>query len=166
LITGRKNSLYLLDEPDTHLNPKWQRDYIKIIKNLVQEEDKSHILMATHSPFISQAVKDSDLILFKKNEEGTKVEKIGNMHGWKIDQILTSELYELETTRASSIENAIARRDELRSLSRELNDEEKSDLLEIEKSLEGLGVGRTAHEVKLNERMKKLSEIFEKADSK
>ena len=165
MITGRKNSLYLLDEPDTHLNPKWQRDYIKIIKSLVRKEDNSHILMATHSPFISQAV-ESDLILFKKEEGATVVEKIHNMHTWKIDQILTSELFGLESTRSSHIEHVIVRRDQLRSLDRELRKGETDELIEIEKILEDLGVGRTAHEVKLNDRMKRLSEIFEKADTK
>ncbi len=165
MITGRKNSLYLLDEPDTHLNPKWQRDYIKIIKSLVQKEDNSHILMATHSPFISQAV-ESDLILFKKVEGVTVVEKIHNMHTWKIDQILTSELFGLESTRSSHIEYVIVRRDQLRSLDRELSKGEADELVEIETILDDLGVGRTAHEVKLNDRMKRLSAIFEKADTK
>lgn len=166
MITGRKNSLYLLDEPDTHLNPKWQRDYIKIIKSLVQKKDNSHILMATHSPFISQAVKGSDLILFKKEESATVIQKIHNMHTWKIDQILTSELYELESTRASDVEYSIVRRDQLRSLDRDLRKSESDELKTIDNILEDLGVGRTAHEVKLNDRMKKLSEIFEKADNK
>ena len=159
MITGRKNSLYLLDEPDTHLNPRWQRDYIKIIKSLVQEEDNSHVIMATHSPFISQAVKDSDLILFKKEAGKTAVEKIDNMHGWKIDQILTSELYELETTRASDIESKLLRRDELLildELSRE--EEEEKKLLDIE--LKNIGVGRNSEEVKTINEMREIARIL------
>ncbi|MFB9053995.1 AAA family ATPase [Formosa undariae] len=164
IITGTKNSLYLLDEPDTHLNPKWQREYINIIKQMAKEDDNSHIMIGTHSPFIPQSVVASDLILFKKIDQKTEVRKLDNMHTWKIDQILTSEIYELETTRASDIEYAITRRDQLRSLVRELKGNELEELREIESTIEDLGVGRTSYEVKLNERMKKLSEIFSKVD--
>lgn len=164
IITGNKNSLYLLDEPDTHLNPKWQRDYISIIKELIGDKGNSHILISTHSPFIPQAVKDSDLILFKHIEGKTVTSKIDNMHTWRIDQILTSEIYELETTRSAEVEDSIVRRDELMSLTRKLSDAEKLELKEIDDILEELGVGRTAEEVKINKRMKALADVFKKVD--
>lgn len=164
IITGKKNSLYLMDEPDTHLNPKWQRDYVSIIKKLVEGNDNSHVLIATHSPFIPQSIKSSDLILLKQEEGKTIVHKIDNMHTWKIDQILTSEIYELETTRAADIENMIVRRDEILSYNRKLNKEEREELQQIEESIENIGIGRNAAEVKLNERMRKLADIFEKVD--
>jgi predicted ATPase len=164
-ITERQNSIYLLDEPDTHLNPKWQRQYLNIIQELVDTEDKSHVFISTHSPFILQAVESSELLLIKKDAENRAIyEKINNMHTWKIDQILTSEIFEMETTRAIDIEEAIVRRDELKSLKRGLNEAEQSELKEIEESLEDLGLGQTAEEVMINKRLKRLASIFEKND--
>ena len=31
LITGKDDCLFLLDEPDTHLNPYWQRSYVQLL---------------------------------------------------------------------------------------------------------------------------------------
>lgn len=166
VITGKKNSLYLMDEPDTHLNPRWQREYVPTIKKLVEQNHNSHVIISTHSPFIPQSVKDSDLLLIKKENGESVVNQIHTMHTWKIDQILTSEIYELETTRSLEVEDAMERRNILKTLKRNLKQTEKSELELLEKMLEDLGVGRTAEEVILNERMKKLAEIFDKVDNK
>jgi len=159
IITGKKNSLYLMDEPDTHLNPKWQRDYINIIKSLVQDSDNSHILIGTHSPFMPQAVKGSDLILFKREDGHPKIHKIHNMHTWKIDQILTSELYELETTRASDIEVKLLRLDEL-LLKESLTEIELEEKKELDAELQNLAIGRNSEEVNTINELKEIARIL------
>jgi len=46
--------LFLLDEPDTHLNPRWSVDYISYLKKFItsstKQEETSHILLTTHNP--------------------------------------------------------------------------------------------------------------------
>jgi predicted ATPase len=53
-FTAEDESLFLLDEPDTHLNPRWCVDYISYLKqfiaNGIQQEETSHILLTTHNP--------------------------------------------------------------------------------------------------------------------
>lgn len=53
-FTAEEESLFLLDEPDTHLNPRWCVEYIsylkKFITNDAQQTDTSHILLTTHNP--------------------------------------------------------------------------------------------------------------------
>jgi hypothetical protein len=53
-FTAENESLFLLDEPDTHLNPRWSVDYISYLKKFitsgVQQEETSHILLTTHNP--------------------------------------------------------------------------------------------------------------------
>lgn len=53
-FTSEDESLFLLDEPDTHLNPRWSVDYISYLKqflaNGTQQGDTSHILLTTHNP--------------------------------------------------------------------------------------------------------------------
>jgi len=46
---GYNESLYLFDEPDTFLHPKWQRDLIPTIEKIGGE---SQIIITTHSPNI------------------------------------------------------------------------------------------------------------------
>lgn len=53
-FTAEDESLFLLDEPDTHLNPRWSVDYISYLKKFTsggyQQAETSHILLATHNP--------------------------------------------------------------------------------------------------------------------
>jgi len=46
----------LIDEPELHLHPEWQRKYIKVIldafKYYVSKGFKFHFIIATHSPYI------------------------------------------------------------------------------------------------------------------
>lgn len=53
-FTAEDESLFLLDEPDTHLNPRWCVDYLSYLKSFVDQagegQSKSHILLTTHNP--------------------------------------------------------------------------------------------------------------------
>lgn len=53
-FTAEEESLFLLDEPDTHLNPRWSVDYISYLKKFIidgtKQTETSHILMTTHNP--------------------------------------------------------------------------------------------------------------------
>lgn len=53
-FTAEDESLFLLDEPDTHLNPRWSVDYIAYLKQFIasgtKQEETSHILLTTHNP--------------------------------------------------------------------------------------------------------------------
>lgn len=49
-FTGGKDSLFLLDEPDTHLNPSWALKYLKFLREFVPKHETSHLLMVTHHP--------------------------------------------------------------------------------------------------------------------
>lgn len=53
-FTAEDESLFLLDEPDTHLNPRWSVDYISYLKNFISADaisrDTSHVLLTTHNP--------------------------------------------------------------------------------------------------------------------
>lgn len=48
-----RNALIIVDEPELHLHPKWQKSLLRIFKNLA-DESGNRFLLATHSPtFIS-----------------------------------------------------------------------------------------------------------------
>ncbi|WP_081818723.1 AAA family ATPase [Pseudomonas sp. PH1b] len=49
-FTGGKDSLFLLDEPDTHLNPSWAIKYLQFLRDFVPNHETSHLLMVTHHP--------------------------------------------------------------------------------------------------------------------
>ena len=45
-------ALFLLDEPDTHLNPRWSLEYIDTIAKEFGHTPTSHIILATHDPLV------------------------------------------------------------------------------------------------------------------
>lgn len=59
------NKIFLMDEPDTHLNLRVQQDLLKMFDNL---KDQWHqIIFTTHSPFILNLVPISKTSLIKNN---------------------------------------------------------------------------------------------------
>lgn len=52
-ISRGKRGLFLLDEPDTHLNPAWQLDYLKLIEKWTgedEEADNCQSILTSHNP--------------------------------------------------------------------------------------------------------------------
>lgn len=52
-ISRGKRVLFLLDEPDTHLNPHWQLSYLRLIEKwtgTAADAENSHIVLTSHNP--------------------------------------------------------------------------------------------------------------------
>lgn len=63
-ISRNKRVLFLLDEPDTHLNPSWQLDYLKLIKSWTgegEEADNCQFIMTSHNPLTIAALRKEDV---------------------------------------------------------------------------------------------------------
>ena len=65
------NSIILIDEPETHLHPKWIKKYIKNLMDLLENKN-CHVIIATHSPLIISNVPHTSVIGLKKDLEGTR----------------------------------------------------------------------------------------------
>jgi len=70
-FTSEDESLFLLDEPDTHLNPRWCVDYLSYLQQFAGQTDdggpSSHILLTTHNPLaIAELVRGQVQILYRE----------------------------------------------------------------------------------------------------
>ncbi|MEZ5007773.1 MAG: AAA family ATPase [Chitinophagales bacterium] len=116
LIAGRDDCLFLLDEPDTHLNPNWQRDLIEHIKEFNINDNNSHIFLATHSPLVVQSsMEKDDVFVFKKDkDEKVEIEKFEHhFDNWRIDQVLLSSLFDIDSARPKHLDPFMKKREEL-----------------------------------------------------
>jgi len=88
----------LIDELDIHLHPKWQRTTVENLRELFPN---LQFIVSTHSPFIAQDMREDDkiIVLKKDNAVVTAHEATEAINSWRVDQILTSFLFGLETTR-------------------------------------------------------------------
>lgn len=73
-IFGLGQSLFLFDEPETHLNPSWRtyfHTYLEKALNLNDEGvEDSQIFLSTHSPFMISSLKKENVFFFERNYNG------------------------------------------------------------------------------------------------
>lgn len=56
-----KRSLLLIDEPELHLHPVWQRVFIEVLTRLCDKYD-AQMILTTQSPRIAESVLDSEIV--------------------------------------------------------------------------------------------------------
>ncbi len=105
-----QEGIVLIDEIDIHLHPTWQRE---ILNQLQQTFPKIQFIVTTHSPLVAASAKEGELFVLKREQDYVIIEPTSSVQGWRADQILTSSLFKLETTRDPETEQQLARYDEL-----------------------------------------------------
>ncbi len=74
LLFRETNSLFLLDEPETHFNPDWRANFISRLRQCLpgRGEFAQEMLITTHTPFlISDSKPDKVLVFAKDKASGT-----------------------------------------------------------------------------------------------
>ncbi|HEX9509448.1 MAG TPA: AAA family ATPase [Puia sp.] len=122
-------AIVLVDEIDLHLHPKWQR---KIFEYLSDKFPQTQFIVTAHSPLVVQSAPiDANIVLLRK--EGGHVvidnEKT-SVQNWRLDQILTSDLFGIESARGIDVERKLEERRGLLA-KKQLTKEEKGRLDEL-----------------------------------
>ena len=148
-FTKSHQSLVLLDEPDTHLNPHWSVDYLKDLTRVMgdnsvdaSEQQTSQILMATHDPLVIASLVKEDVHLLTR-EMNTGVCKWMpariNPRGLGFTGILTSELFGFRSDLDEETLAELDTRVRLVAKKEALTPIEKRTLEDIDKRLVGAG---------------------------
>ncbi len=74
LVPGDDNTVYLLDEPDTHLHVKAQIDLVNTVETLASSGNQ--VILTTHSPFIMNSVKPSQVRLLNRYKGNTSIKSL------------------------------------------------------------------------------------------
>ncbi|WP_397458360.1 AAA family ATPase [Pseudomonas asplenii] len=144
-FTAEDESLFLLDEPDTHLNPRWCVDYLNYLKSFVGQntegKDNSHIVLTTHNPLaIAELVKEQVQILYR--EAGSRTVRAENPavdpKGMGFAGIVTSDMFGLGTSLDKATNEDLLALHQLSTQQPPLSDADRAKLVEIRTRLEGL----------------------------
>jgi predicted ATPase len=133
-ITREDHCLFLLDEPDTHLNPIWKLRYFDNIENVLEypsalsggvmldssmldspaSSTQSQVLITTHDPMMVGSLRREQVHILRRQDKRTVVEQ-PDVHpqGMGVTGLLKSELFGLPSTLDSETERRLRRRNEL-----------------------------------------------------
>ena len=155
-ITREDHCLFLLDEPDTHLNPIWKLRYFDDIERVLDREAggsllddigpaspdrevQSQVLITTHDPMMVGSLKREQVHILRRQDQKTLVDT-PDVHpqGMGVTGLLKSELFGLTSTLDVDTERRLARRNEL-YVKRPRTAEEDAELTRLSAELSDLG---------------------------
>jgi predicted ATPase len=141
-FTARNEALFLLDEPDTHLNPAWSTEYLTFLDRFIHGRETCHIVMSTHDPLVFSRLHREQVRIVRREGDGRVVAEapLDDPVGMGITAILASDLFRLpsggldaETLRA------LEKQRQLSQQNKDLTEAEARELHEITARLEQLG---------------------------
>lgn len=146
-FTKDEESLILLDEPDTHLNPLWKWRYIEFLDDVVQNEKNTQILINTHDPLVIGGLTKEQVRIFRTTSNGVIYTEMPDIdpRGLGVEGVLTSELFGLPTTLDENTQKKLDKRNELllKQSKGEISEAGTKELNNIFNELEELGFSKT-----------------------
>lgn len=130
-FTREEESLILLDEPDTHLNPLWKWSYLQLLDDIVKKEQSTQLIISTHDPLVIGGLTKEEVRIFEKLNGKIEINVPEfDPKGMGVDGILTSPLFGLPAAfDTDTYEKVIKRNKILYKLdSEDLSDQERSRL--------------------------------------
>lgn len=73
LLFKNTESLFLLDEPETHFNPDWRANFISRLHQSFDGSDGQEMLITTHTPFLISDSKPENVLVFEKDKSSGEV---------------------------------------------------------------------------------------------
>lgn len=153
-----EEALFLLDEPDTHLNPVWSLHYLELLKEIVGEEKSNQIIMTTHDPLTIAGLTRKEVRVMSKDEGVGQITARIPEHdpkGMGVSGILTSDLFGLR----SDLDLATLKLlDEKRDLSvkEHLSQQDKGRLAQLRDELKEVDMSGRARDPLYNDFVKAL----------
>jgi energy-coupling factor transporter ATP-binding protein EcfA2 len=147
-------AVVLVDEIDLHLHPQWQR---KLMSDLSERFPNTQFIVTAHSPLIVQSAPDANIVVLRREGDHVVIDNdVAAIRGWRVDQILTSDLFELESARPPQLDALLAERTQLLSKPR-LTQRDQKRLKELEAEIGPLPAGETATEREALELIKEFA---------
>lgn len=161
-FTKDEESLILLDEPDTHLNPMWKWKYLDYLDKVVKRKENTQIIFCSHDPLVIGNLKKNQVQIFKKNIEG-KTEAFNpyiSPREMSVSKILTSELFGIPSLMSKKLEDLLNQKRFLQAkISKgELRDDERNQFEKLKNYFDRIGFNDNTADSRYNQFLKLTSE--------
>jgi len=136
-------AIALVDEIDLHLHPRWQRE---ITEHLDRLFPNVQFVVTAHSPLVVQGAGVTNVAVLRRVRDHVEIlNDPEEVRGWRVDQILTSDLFGLRSARPVEIERLLERQQELVLLDKP-TDSQRTELAAVDATLAQLAPGETAQD--------------------
>ena len=149
----------LVDELDLHLHPRFQQT---IISFLTETFPNTQFIVTAHSPLIVQAAEDQNANIILLKREGDHTIVVNNpvdVRNWRFDQILTSELFGLESDRSKRVTKLRKERDKILG-KQKLSKADNARLKELDMEIGFLPFGKDQDEIQAETIIQQLAEVL------
>ncbi len=149
----------LVDEIDLHLHPVWQR---KLMGFLTERFPNTQFIATAHSPLVAQSAAEANLAVLRREDDHVVIDNdVDNIRNWRVDQILTSDLFGLKTAWPQWMESLMEERKAILMKPKPTMADERR-LKQLEEKIGDLPVGQTAQEVKEMDQIRRTLELLNK----
>ncbi|MEI8573448.1 hypothetical protein U737_01220 [Methylomonas sp. LW13] len=150
-------AVVLIDEIDLHLHPKWQRT---IMAYLSERFVNTQFIVTAHSPLIVQAAENANIVVLKREGDSVKIHQHPqDVKGWRIDQLLTSDLFDLPSARSPHYENLLNQRRQILSQA-QLTGTDQAKLSELECQIGELPTAETPEDIDAMNIIRRAAELL------
>lgn len=151
-------AVVLVDEIDLHLHPKWQR---MVRQHLTEHFPKTQFICTAHSPFMAQSSELENLCVIHRIADNKVIieNEPSIVRGWRIGQIITSDLFGINSERSPEVEAIINKRRALLE-KRDLNEPEKVELAQLDAVINKLPVAEDRADQILLDQIRKTAEVL------
>ena len=137
-------AIVLVDEIDLHLHPRWQRSLMSYLSELFPN---TQFIVTAHSPLVVQAATNANIVVLRREGDHVIIDNDAQaVRGWRIDQVLTSDLFGLESARPPAFDDLLAKRKKILSKGK-LTTRDKQSLRKIEAQIGSLPAGETPADI-------------------
>lgn len=150
-------AVVLVDEIDLHMHPQWQR---KLIEDLTKWFENTQFIATAHSPLIVQSVEEGNVAVLRRDGDHVVIDNdTGLLRKMRVDQILTSDLFSVESPRPRYLEPLFAERTAILTKARPTKADKKK-LKDLEERIGPLPTGETAQEIREHEEIQKTLDLL------
>jgi predicted ATP-binding protein involved in virulence len=153
-------AVVLIDEIDLHLHPEWQR---KIMGYLSDKFKNTQFIVTAHSPLIVQAAEDenANIVVLERNGDEVEIKNdFSAIRGWRVDQLLASDLFGRQSFRSAKYEDLLKKRRNILGKAH-LTAEDKQELQKLEEQIGDLPTAETPEDIKAMDIIRRAAKLLE-----
>lgn len=150
-------AIVLIDEIDLHLHPHWQ---LLVMDTLAELFQRTQFIATAHSPLMVQSKPNANFAVIRQTGAEAVIEnEPGAVRGWRVDQILNSDYFNIYSSRDPKTQQLYKQRDELFHNSNRSTTEE-TELRQVEEKILALPTASNPEDIEAMELIREAAQLL------